>query len=604
MSAVKERDEIEEWGRWRLSDLYPSDEAWKSSKIKVKENLSAISSFQGKLDSSSLTLKQCLETVDNIYKELLRLSSYGSMKSDQDTRVDEHLRMKQEVALLFSEFSTLSSFIEPEILRIDENKLQGFLDEDQGLKDHRFYIEDLIRKKKHRGSESEERIIAEAGLAAGNAYQTFNIFTNAEFPYPEVKLSDGSKVVLNQANFALHRTSDNRNDRKLTFETFFNSLGKFRRTFGAQLDGNLKRDIFYKKVRNYNSCLEAALDADNIPTGIYHNLVRQVNDNLDTFHRYLNLRQRMMKVDQLHYYDLYAPLIEHVKLNYNVEQAKDMILSALQPLGPNYVSVVERAFSERWIDFFPNTGKRSGAYSNGSAYDVHPYILMNYNGKYDDVSTLMHELGHTMHSYLSNEKQPFTLSHYPIFVAEVASTFNEALLMDYALKTIDRDETRLSLLGAFLEGAKGTLFRQTQFAEYELAIHQMAEEGEAMTGETFGNVYFDIVKKYYGAEQGSCIIDDYVKMEWAYIPHFYYNFYVYQYATSFTASQALLEKALAGENGAIERYLSFLSSGGSKYPVELLSEAGVDMNSSQPFELTIRRINRVMDEMEKLLDKI
>lgn len=602
MGALKERSQIDQKYQWKLNDLYPSDEEWRLSKIRVKKKFEQLTAFQGQLSSSSEAMNACLSFIDDIYKELLRLSSYASMKSDQDTRTDENLQMKQEIGLIFSDFAALSSFIEPEILRMDGGLLKKFLDSNRGLMDYRFYIEDLIRKKKHRGNEREEKIIAEAGLATGAAYQTFNIFTNAEFPYPEIELSDGSRTILNQSNFALLRAGNNRDDRKAVFESFFSSLGKFSRTLGSQLDGNLKKDIFYRKVRNYNSCLEAALDADNIPISIFHNLIARVNENLDTFHRYLNLRKRMMKVDRLHYYDLYAPLAESISIQYGIEEAREMILSSLHPFGKDYVSVVRKAFDERWIDYFPNAGKRSGAYSNGSAFDVHPYILMNFNGKYDDVSTLMHELGHTMHSYLSNKCQPFALSHYPIFVAEVASTLNEALLMDHFLKATDSDEVRFSLLGSYLDGVKGTLFRQTQFAEYEYTIHRMAEEGEAMTGETFSRVYFDLAQKYYGHDNDVCVVDDYVKMEWAYIPHFYYNFYVYQYATSFTASQALIEKILTGDQRSVDAYLSFLSSGGSKYPVDLLAEAGVDMNSNEPFNLTIRKINRAMNEMEALLD--
>jgi oligoendopeptidase F len=311
----------------------------------------------------------------------------------------------------------------------------------------------------------------------------------------------------------------------------------------------------------------------------------------------------MLGLPDLHYYDLYAPLVSSVDTRYPVDVAEQNILAALAPLGPEYAAGAKRAFTERWIDMYPTEGKTSGAYSNGAAYDVHPYMLLNYNGKYDDMSTIAHELGHTMHSYFSNKTQPYPLSSYPIFVAEVASTFNEALLIDYMLKRIKDDSTRLSLLGNYLESIKGTVFRQAQFAEFELRMHEMVEKGQPLTGDSLSKLYDDIVKKYYGHDQGVCIVDDYVSNEWAFIPHFYNSFYVFQYATSFTASSALSEKVLSGEPGATERYLKFISSGKSKYPIDLLKDAGVDMTTDEPLELTVKKMNRVMDEMEKLLDK-
>jgi oligoendopeptidase F len=331
--------------------------------------------------------------------------------------------------------------------------------------------------------------------------------------------------------------------------------------------------------------------------------VEGVDRNLPTFQRYLKLRKRMMGLSELHYYDLYAPLVSSVDTKYSVQDSERNILAALSPLGPEYAAGAKRAFTERWIDMYPNEGKSSGAYSNGAAYDVHPYMLLNYNGKYEDMSTLAHELGHTMHSYFSNKTQPYPLSSYPIFVAEVASTFNEALLNDYMLKHTSDDATRLSLLGNYLEGIKGTVFRQTQFAEFELRMHEMVEKGQPLTGDALSKLYSEIVKKYYGHDQGVCIVDDYVANEWAFIPHFYSSYYVFQYATSFTASSALSEKVLSGQPGATERYLKFISSGQSEYPIELLKDAGVDMTTDEPLELTVKKMNRVMDEMEKLLDK-
>jgi len=343
------------------------------------------------------------------------------------------------------------------------------------------------------------------------------------------------------------------------------------------------------------------LDGPNIPISVYTRLIDGVNRNLPAFHRYLALRKRMMGLDQLHYYDLYAPLVASVDLKYSPEEAQKHVLAAVAPLGRDYQETIQRAFDQRWIDLFPNEGKRSGAYSNGGAYDVHPYMLINYTGQYNDVSTLAHELGHTMQSYFSNRTQPYPLAGYPTFVAEVASTFNESLLIDHMLKTIKDDDTRLSLLGNYLEGIKGTVFRQTQFAEFELRMHEMAGKGQPITGDALARLYLEITRKYYGHDKGVSVVDDYVAHEWSYIPHFYRDFYVFQYATSFTASEALAQKVKSGDPEATRRYLAFLSAGGSKYPIDLLKEAGVDMTTDEPLDLTMKEMNRVMDEMEKIL---
>jgi len=409
---------------------------------------------------------------------------------------------------------------------------------------------------------------------------------------------------VDQAGYGELRTLPNRADRQKVMAAFFESLGGFSRTFGTTMNATVQKSLFFAKARKYPTTLEMGLDSANIPVSVYTRLVDGVNRNLPAFHRYLGLRKRMMGIDQLHYYDLYAPLVSSVDVKYSPEESQKHILAAMAPLGPDYASVVQRAFTERWIDLFPNEGKRSGAYSNGGAYDVHPYMLINYLGQYNDMSTLAHELGHTMHSYYSNKTQPYALAGYPIFVAEVASTFNEALLIDHVLGQIKDDATRLSVLGNYLENIKATVFRQTQFAEFELRVHERGQKGEPLTGDALAKLYADITRKYYGHDKGICIVDDYVAHEWSYIPHFYRDFYVFQYATSFTASLALAEKVSAGDEAAKKRYLTFLGSGGSNYPIDLLKQAGVDMTTDEPLDLTIRKMNRVMDEMEKLLAKM
>ncbi|MBD1431518.1 oligoendopeptidase F [Sphingobacterium sp. DN00404] len=603
VSQMKVREELPEKYKWNLADLYATDAVWKEEKERIQQQMQEVISYKGKLTQSATFLLEALELNSKLVKDMARLFSYAAMKSDQDTRVTKYAGMKQELQQLFSEYGALTSFIEPELLTLGEEQLNTFLTKEKELATYKFYLMDLLRKRAHRGSEEVEKVMAYSALMSENAANIFNTFFNAEFPYPEIELN-GERLKLNTANFALYRASEDREVRRKVFASYFGKLNEFQRTFGAQLYGNINAALFTTKARNYGSTLERALDSDNIPTTVFQNLVKNVNGNLETFHRYLNLRKRMMGVDTLHYYDLYAPLVEEVDLAYTVEEAVENILQSLQPLGTDYVEVSKKAFQERWIDMYPNEGKRSGAYSNGSAYDVHPYILMNYNGQYNDMSTLTHELGHTMHSYLTNNKQHFANANYSIFVAEVASTLNEELLNDYMLQQIKDDKIRLAILGNYLEGAKGTLFRQTQFAEFESMIHDKVAAGEALTGEDFDNMYLDLTKRYYGHDKNICIVDDYVKSEWSYIPHFYYNFYVYQYATSFTASTALSEKVLKGTDEDRKKYLDFLASGSTKYPVDLLVDAGVDMNTSEPFDLTIAKINAVMAEMETILTRI
>jgi oligoendopeptidase F len=538
-----------------------------------------------------------------IDKELSRLYVYAGLLADQDTRDSAYQGMKQEMVQIGAAFGAEAAYIEPEVLKMDKAALDRFESSEPRLAVYRFYLDDIARRKAHTLTEAEEKLLADSGPLAGGPSNVFNILSNADFAYPTVTLSDGQVVKIDQAAFADLRALPNRADRERVMAAFFQSLGGFSRTFGTTMNGEVQKVSFFAKARKYASNLESSLDGPNIPTSVYTRLIDGVNRNLPAFHRYLKLRKRILGVDQLHYYDLYAPLVASVKLEYTPEEAQQHVLNAVAPLGPEYASVIRKAFADRWIDLLPSEGKASGAYSNGGAYDVHPYMLINFSGKYPDVSTLAHELGHTMQSYFSNKAQPYPLASYPIFVAEVASTFNETLLIDYMLANIKDDDTRLSLLGNYLENIKGTVFRQAQFAEFELRMHQMAEKGQPIVGDALAKLYMDITKRYYGHDEGVCIVDDYIAHEWSYIPHFYRDFYVFQYATSFTASMALAEKVKGGDPAATRRYLAFLAAGGSKYPIELLKDAGVDMTTDEPLELTVKAMNRVMDEMDRLLAK-
>ncbi len=601
--AAQERDraQIADRYKWNLTDIYPSVDAWRAAKERIQKELPRIGQFKGKLGSAPSTLADALDTLYAIDKELSRAFVYVGLLADQDTREAGPQGMRQEMVQLNAAFAAEASYMEPEILKIPKPVLEKYVASEPRLKVHRFYLEDIARRAPHTLSDSEERILAAAGPLAGSPSNIYNILSNADFPYPTVTLSEGKPAKLDAAAFSVLRGLPDRADRQRVMSSFFQSLGSFSRTFGTTMNSEVQKVLFFSKARGYPSALEMTLDGPNIPTTVYTRLVDGVSRSLPSFHRYLKLRKRMMGLDELHYYDLYAPLVGSVDLAYTPEEAQKHVLAALAPLGSEYTSVLQRAFNERWVDLFPNPGKRSGAYSNGGAYDVHPYVLMNYNGKYDDMSTMAHELGHTMHSYFSNKTQPYPLASYPIFVAEVASTFNESLLIDYMLKTIKDDDTRLAVLGNYLEGIKGTVFRQTQFAEFELRMHEMAQKGQPVTGDALAKLYLDITKRYYGHDQGVCVVDDYIAHEWSYIPHFYRDFYVFQYATSFTASSALAAKVKSGDEAAKKRYLAFISSGGSKYPIELLKEAGVDMTTDEPLDLTMKEMNRVMDEMEAIL---
>ncbi|HEX7086050.1 MAG TPA: oligoendopeptidase F [Vicinamibacterales bacterium] len=598
------REEIPEKYKWDLTDLYASDAAWRAEKEQLQARLDEAAAFRGTVGQSAARLAEALELQASQEKTLARLYVYANLKADEDTRVAGPQGMSDEMTRLASAFGAQWAWLEPELLTLDASTLESWITATPALKPFAFYLRDVLRRKPHTLSAREEELLARAAPVAAGAGTTANLFLNADLPWPTMTVADGKQVRLDVPGYSLVRESAVRDDRRAAMETFFGALGGYRRTLGATLNTAVQAALFNARARGFESNLHAALNGPNIPVSVYHELVEGVNRHLPAFHRYLRLRKRILGLSELHYYDLYAPLVADVPLEYSVDAAQDLVRESLRRLGDDYVSALDRAFSERWIDYYPSTGKQSGAYMAGAAYDVHPYLLLNYNGRFNDVSTLAHELGHAMHSYFSNRTQPYPTAGYPIFVAEVASTFNEALLIDRLLETVDDPKVRLALLGNYLEGVKGTVFRQTQFAEFELRMHEMGEKGEPITGDALSKLYLDITRKYYGHDQQVCIVDDYIAHEWAYVSHFYRPFYVFQYATSFAASTALSEKVMAGEPGALDRYRAFLAAGGSKYPIELLKDAGVDMTTAEPLDLTVRKMERAMDEMEKLIEEV
>lgn len=603
---AEERSMIPEKFTWNLADLYPSDAAWKAAKEQAAGRIPDLARFKGRLGESAATFYQCLAAVMDLDQQLQRLSVYAGQLNDQDTRVSSSLEMVQSVEQVVVQFNAARSWIRPEILSLDPAKVRAFLDQEPRLKDYRHFVEDILRRKPHTLDAGEERVFALAGNLTGTGDSVRSVFANAELPYPEVKLSDGSKVRLDAAAYTKYRAVDNRDDRMNVFQAFFGAHRDFRRTFGGLVYAQVKAHIFNKEAHNFDSSLAASLFNDNVPASVYTQLIADVHANLPTLHRYLKLRARLLGVDQLRYEDLYAPMVKGVQMTFTPEQAMDVTLKAVAPLGNEYVSDLKRGFESRWVDWMPSPGKRSGAYSQ-AAYGVHPYQLQNFTGLYDEVSTLAHESGHSMHSYLADKSQAYVNRDYATFVAEVASTLNENLLFRYMLDHATDDAARLSILGARLELLRGTLFRQAMFAEFELKMHELAERGESLTGDNLSALYLDLVRTYYGHVQKVCQVDDLYGAEWAYIPHFFWNFYVYQYATSITASTAISarirEESMARppKTAARDSYLRMLAAGGSKFPIDLLRDAGVDMTTSAPFNAAMKDMNEVMDEMDVIV---
>lgn len=603
-SQSPKRSDVPDKYKWNLAEIYSSVADWNADVDRIDKSIDNFVSYKGKLGLSSENLLNALNDYFEMLKTLYKTGTYASNLSNEDVRISENQSLQQKLSSVGTRFGEKASFFEPEILTIPKEKIEQFFKEKPGLKNYSMYIDNIQRLRPHTLSEAEEKLLASFGLIAGNQNTVYSIFADGEKPNPKITLSTGEEVELSPAAYTRVRTVDNRPDRENVFKTFFNSYGDFKNTLGANLVGKVKKDWVFAKDRNYKSTLESALNGDNLPPSVYTTLVGQINKSLPTLYRFLDLKKRMLGVDTLHYYDLYTPLVKKVDLKFTVEQGQQAILDALKPLKSDYLATVKKAFDNRWVDFIPTEGKRSGAYSTGGAYDVHPYILMNWNDDYESLSTLAHELGHTMHSYYSNSNQPFAKSDYATFVAEIASTTNETLLNNYMVANAKTDDEKLFLLGSYLDLLRTTIFRQTSFAEFELEIHKRVEQGQPLTGDDLCKIYYDIVKKYYGNDEGHCVVDPYIQYEWAYIPHFLgYTYYVFQYSTSLIYATAFAEKIVNEGTPAVDKYYNILKGGGSKYAVDLIKDAGIDPLSSEPFELTMKKMNKVMDQIEEILNK-
>ena len=596
-----DRKDVPEKYKWNLQDVYKSINDWKADFNNITSKINDVEKFKGKLGENAETFYNALNSYFNLQKEFAKLYDYASKLSDENLNISANQALKQQASNLGTKISESTAFFKPEILQIDTTKIRQFINERKDLDQFSVFVNNIIRLKAHTLSKEGEELLASFGSVTDTPYDVYGIFNNAEMPSSEVKLSTGEEVKLTSSTYTKYRAVENRKDREKVFKAFFENYGKFQNTLGANLAGQEKSDYVYAKDRNYKSSLEASLAPNNIPTSVYENLIAQIHNSLPTLHRFLQLKKKMLDVDSLHYYDLYTPIVKQVKMKFTIEQGQKIILDALKPLGEKYLATVQKAFNNRWVDYMPNTGKRSGAYSSGASYDYHPYILMNWNDDYNSLSTLAHELGHTMHSYFSNKNQPYAKSDYPIFVAEIASTLNESLLNNYMVQHAKSKEEKLYLLGSYLELLRQTIFRQTLFAEFELDAHQMAEKDEPITGEALSKLYYKLTKEYYGNDEGDCIVDPYIAYEWAYIPHFYYNYYVYQYATSLIYATALSEKIIKDGQPAVDNYFKLLKGGDSKFPIELINEAGIDPLSAEPFKITMNKMNRIMDQIEAII---
>jgi oligoendopeptidase F len=601
-----ERSEIPDAYKWNLTDLYQDEAAWVAAKQDLSTVIPKLGQWQGKLGTSSATLLAAMGDWELATQSVQRLSVYANALYDQDTRVSRTLQMKQEAIQVYTDLQTATAYLQPEILAIGKGRIGEFVAEQPKLGQYRMFFDNILRAAPHTLSPAEEKIVAQSGLMAGSGDTVYSVFTSAELPFPEVRFSTGEKVRLDGAAFAKYRASTVKADRDLAFQAFFGSYDDFTSTLATTLNAQIQGHLFTRNVRSFPSALEAALFDYNIPKSVYTQLIADVHANLPTLHRYLRLRQKIMGLPQLGYEDLYAPIVASVDLKFSPEQARKLTLDSFAPLGAGYVDALAKGYDSGWTDFLPSTGKNPGAYST-MVYGVHPYQLLNFNGTWHEVSTLAHESGHSMHSYLAAENQPFATADYSIFVAEIASTLNENLLFHHVLGQTQDDATRLFLLASHLDTLRTTLFRQTMFAEFELAIHEAVERGEPLTGDSLNALYLSLLRKYYGADQGVVKIADTYQVEWAYVPHFYYDFYVYQYATSMIGGMSLAEGIIgkqAVESGQAQKnrdaYIRMLSSGSSKYPIELLREAGVDMTTSRPFDAAMKEMNRIMDEMERI----
>ena len=595
-NKIRQRHEIPVEDTWAVEDLYPSDEAWEQELSTLEADKNALAAFAGKLAESGDTLCAYLTLMEQVDEKASLLGNYASRRADVDTRNATYQAMSGKFRSAVVSLGAACSFETPEIMAIPDETLEGFYAACPGLERYRRYLTNMRRRKAHTLSAAEEKLLAAAGEVTGAPSGIYGMFANADMTFPNAVDSQGNEHPLAQGNFVSLEESPDRVLRKSAYENLYHSFGAFKNTAAGLLNAQNKQLKFKAEARHYASAFEAALDATNVPTSVYLNLIEAVHQNVDKMHRYVRLRKKLLGVDELHFYDVYTPLVADVDKDCPIDEAKQAVYDALEPLGEDYRKVLKEGFDNRWIDVYPNVGKRSGAYSAGAA--VHPYVLLNHTGTLDSQFTLAHEMGHALHSYYSNKTQNPIDAGYVIFVAEVASTFNEALLMEDLLKKTTDKKERAYLINHFLDQFKGTIYRQTMFAEFELNIGRMVQEGKTLTADVLCAEYKRLNELYYGPDM---VVDDEIAMEWARIPHFYYNYYVFQYATGYSAAIALSRKVLDGGEQDLKDYLGFLCGGCSKSPIDLLKGAGVDMTDPAPVNDALKLFGELLDEMETLM---
>ncbi|MGN1307024.1 MAG: oligoendopeptidase F [Faecousia sp.] len=595
---IPERAEVREEDKWAIHDIYATDELWEADLEKAKQYVSEYAAFAGKLGESAEQLLGYMELEEKVAILADALGNYAMRRSDEDARVSKYQAMVGKVMSAYVELNAASSFATPEIMAISDETMEKFYAECPKLERYRRCLNDIRRRRAHVLSPAEEKLLAAAGEMANAPDNIYGMFNDADVTFPDAVDSEGKHHPLSQGTYISYMESSDRALRKSAFENLYHTYGAYKNTISAVLSAQVKQLQFFAQARKYNSSLEASLDATNVPVAVYTNLIEAVHKNMDKMYRYVDLRKKLLGVDELHMYDLYTPLVEGVAKHATIDEAKQTVYDALAPLGEDYRKILREGFDSRWIDVYENAGKRSGAYSAGAR--VHPFVLLNYTGTLDSEFTLAHEMGHALHSYLSNHTQNPLDAEYVIFVAEVASTCNEALLMEYLLgKTTDKKE-RAYLINHFLEQFRTTLYRQTMFAEFEMNIGKLAQEGTALTPDVLNAEYRRLNRLYFGE---NIVLDDEIDMEWMRIPHFYYNYYVFQYATGYAAAIALSRRILREGESAVKDYIGFLSGGCSKSPIDLLKGAGVDMSTTQPVEEALALFGELIDEMEALMQE-
>lgn len=585
---------------WDLGDLYPNVAAWDKERAALEKDVAGLARFKGTLGRDAKSMTAAFDAIGAVDKRLARLAIHASLKSDEDVRSAADQARNQAGATLYSKLGETIAWIKPEVLTIGAAKVESFIAAEPGLAKNAFFLRDTLRGAAHTLGGEAERVLAQSANALGQPGSVYSILSNGELPFPSVTLADGRTIKLDQAAYTFHRQAANRDDRKRVFDAFWGAFKSYEGTFGANLQAAMLGNVFNAKARKFNTALEASLFSDNMPETVVRTLIGEVNRALPTFHRYLKLRARMLKVKDLAYYDIYAPLTS-ISTVYTLDASKRITLAALEPFGPEYISILKDAFPRRWMHAYPQKGKRSGAYMNGGAYDVHPYLLLNHNDDYDSLSTFAHEWGHAVHTVLTKRSQPYETSNYATFTAETASITNEVLLFEHMLRQAKTKDEKLAFLNEALDQMRGSYFRQTMFAEFLVNTHTLAEKGEPLTGERMTQIYCDLMRRYHGEAKGVMKVDPAYCVEWAFIPHFYGGFYVYNYATSMAGGAYLADEMVRRGEDARKRFIALLSAGGSDYAYRLYKTAGVDMATPVPYRALEARMNRIMDQMEKLL---